>query len=126
MQESYKPSFQSCSLCSIFNVTALLKLSLSLSYGLRISPERIVSIFMLCYIFSCSLQAPVLCLFTLSDSLVSFYNLSFSSVVPSLEYRHSLYSETRLVRATPDQKLASVSCTARSRLVRQHLIKTIG
>ena len=123
--------------------TALLKLSLSSS--LRSSPERTASIFIVLYFF-CSLRAPVLCIFTLSGKLVSFCNLSFFFVVPSLEHRHSLCLETGLVRTTPDkklasvpcaartglvratldQKLASVPCTARTGLVLQHLIKITG
>ena len=101
-------------------------LSLSLYYSLRISPERTVfnlPVGLYFFLFSpssCTLS------FTLSDSLVLFYNISFSSVVPSLEHRHSLYSETRLVRATPDQKLASIPCAARTGLESQHLTKTIG
>ena len=99
---------------------------LSLYYGLRISPERTVSIFLFCCIFSCSLWALVLYFFTLSGSLVSFCNLSFSSVVLSLEHMHSLCSEIELVRVTLDQKLALVPCAARTGLVPQHLIKITG
>ena len=79
-----------------------------------------------CAIFFPFLFEPLYFVLILLGSLVSFYNLSFSSVVPSLEYRHSLCLEIRLVRATPDQKLASVPCAARTGLVPQHLIKTTG
>ena len=100
-------------------------LSLSLLRPQNLTWENSLNLLIVLYFF-CSLRAPVLCLFTLSGSLVSFYNFSFSSVVPSVEHRHSLCSETGLVRATPDQKLASVSCAARTELVPQHLIKTTG
>ena len=93
-------------------------------FGPRISLERTVFFFIVLY-FLCSLRAPVFCTYILSGSLVSFCYLFFS-VVPSLEYRHSLCPETGLVRATPDQKLASVPCAARTGLVPQHLIKTTG
>ena len=100
-------------------------LSLSLLRPQNLTWENSLNLFIVLYFF-CSLWAPVLCLFTLSGSLVSFCNFSFSSVVPSLEHRHSLCSETGLVRATPNQKLASVPYAARTGLVPQHLIKTTG
>ena len=59
-------------------------------FGLRISLERTASIFFMLYFF-CSLRAPVLCVFTLSGSLVFFCNLSFFSMIPSVEHRHSLW-----------------------------------
>ena len=100
--------------------------SLSLCYGLRISPERTVFNLLVVLHFSLFSLSPCTLFFILLSSLVSFYNLSFSSIVPSLEHKHSLCSETGLVRATPDQKLASVPCAARTGLVPHHLIKTTG
>ena len=100
--------------------------SLSLLRPQNLTWENSLNFLIVLY-FSYSLWAPVLCIFfTLSGSLVSFYIFTFSSVVPSVEYRHSFCSETGLVRATPDQKFASVPCAARTRLVPQHLIKTTG
>ena len=80
---------------------------------------------LLCFIFSV-LSELLYFIFIILDSLISFCNLSFSSIVLSLEHRHSLCSETGLVRETPDQKLASVPCVARTELVLQHLIKPLG
>ena len=109
---------ESCPLWLFFIATALLKFSLFLRNGLRISLERTVSILLLCCI-SFVLSEPLYSvIFTLSGSLVSFYIFTFSSVVPSLEHKHSLCSETGLVRATPDKKFALVPCAARIRLVR--------
>ena len=79
-----------------------------------------------CVVFFFVLSELLYFIFIILGSLVSFCNLSFSSVVPSLGHRHSLCSKTGLLRATPDQKFASVSWAARTGLVPQHLIKTTG
>ena len=76
-----------------------------------------------CVVFLCSLWALVLYFYSFKLTSFILY-LSFSSVVPSLEHRHSLCSKTELVKATPDQKFASISCAAKTGLVPQHLIKT--
>ena len=99
-------------------------LSLSLQRLQNLTWENSLNLLIVLYFF-CSLRAPVFYIFfTLSGSLVSFCIFTFSSVVLSVEHRHSLCSETGLVRATPDQKLASIPCAVRTRLVPQHLIKT--
>ena len=75
---------------SVHTSTPQLSRSSLSRFGLRISLERTTSIFFVLYFFY-SLRAPVLCIFILSGSLVSFCNLSFFSVVPSVEHRYSLW-----------------------------------
>ena len=72
-----------------FNTSALQKLSASFRPQI-LTWENNLNFLIVLY-FPCSLWAPVLCIFTLSGSLVSFCILSFSSLVPSVERRHSLW-----------------------------------
>ena len=117
-------------LSELLTVITLQRLSsseaLSLSVTALESHLREQPLFSLCCISSVLSEPLFSVFFTLSSSLVSFCNLSFFSVVPSLGHRHSLCLETGLVRATPDQKLASVPYAARTRLLPQHLIKPTG